>query len=64
MKFDDREDRIEYSGTRLVNAQRKGKCAWCGKDTVWHDMNLRVFLCSEECTEHMWEKYVDDRISK
>jgi hypothetical protein len=48
-KFDDRKDRIEYQGTALVNAQRNGKCAWCGIDTVWYDMILREFLCSEDC---------------
>lgn len=51
-KFDDRKDRIEFQGTLLVNAQRSGKCSWCGTDTVWHDLLLREFLCSEECTQH------------
>ena len=49
-KFDDREDRIEFQGTILVNAQRTGKCSWCGHDTVWHDITLREYLCSETCT--------------
>jgi hypothetical protein len=49
-KFDDRRDRIEFLGTVVVNAQRHGKCAWCGTDTLWHDLLLREYLCSEECT--------------
>ena len=51
-KFDDLQDRIEYQGTALVNAQRTGKCSWCGQETVWYDMLLHEFLCSEECTVH------------
>lgn len=63
-KFDDRKDRIEYQGTALVNAQRKGKCAWCGADTLWHDIILREFLCSEECAVHRHLEVADKRLKQ
>lgn len=50
MKWDNKEDRIEFQGTALVNAQRQGKCSWCGHITIWYDIILREFLCSSECT--------------
>lgn len=63
-QFDDRQDRIEYQGTILLNAQRKGKCAWCGRDTVWHDLLLREYLCSEECAVHRHIEVSDAKIGR
>lgn len=60
--FDSYRDQIEYAGTRLVNANRTGKCAWCGSDTVWFDMNARVFLCSEQCEDNWWGQYMDMKL--
>lgn len=53
-KFNDLENRIEFQGTRLVNANKTGHCAWCGDLTLWYDMELKQFLCSEECTVARW----------
>ena len=44
------KDRIEFDGAALINAQREGRCGWCGIETVWYDMMLREYSCSEECT--------------
>ena len=62
MRFDDREDRIEFQGTVLVNAQQKGRCSWCGRSTVWHDIILREYLCSETCTVERHIEVADERL--
>jgi hypothetical protein len=63
-KFDDRQDRIEFQGTVLVNAQRTGKCAWCGHTTVWYDITIREFLCSENCTQQRFIEISDAKIGR
>ena len=63
-KFDDRKDRVDFQGTELLNAQKKGKCSWCGVDTVWHDLILREFLCSEECAVSRHLEVADERLKR
>jgi len=63
-KFDDGQDRIEFLGTELVNAQKAGACWHCGASTVWMDIHFMAYLCSEECVIAKWGEYFEGKIRK
>ena len=50
-------DRFKYNGDSVIKNLKKRYCCVCDDDAMFTSHEFKVFLCSEECLEKLWNKY-------